>query len=139
SRRVHHGERRRCTRPVGHLRRRRDAAAQTVFERRARRGRRCGIGIPLKTRRVSMKTDVKNDVKKDLARTFITVLLVAAVAAPVCAELTAEELAKLAQNPVGNLISLPFQNNQHLNFGAEKGTQKILNIKPVVPISVSRE
>jgi len=36
------------------------------------------------------------------------------------AELTAEELAKLAQNPVGNLISLPFQNNTNLNFGPEK-------------------
>lgn len=50
------------------------------------------------------------------------------------AEMSAEELAKLAQNPVGNLISLPFQNNTNLNFGPEKGTQSILNIQPVVPI-----
>ena len=28
-----------------------------------------------------------------------------------------------AQNPVGNLISLPFQNNANLNFGPEKGAQ----------------
>jgi hypothetical protein len=55
------------------------------------------------------------------------------------AELSAEELAKLAQNPVGNLISLPFQNNTNLNFGPEKGTQNILNIQPVVPISISSE
>jgi hypothetical protein len=55
------------------------------------------------------------------------------------AELTAEELAKLAQNPVGNLISLPFQNNTNLNFGPEKGTQNILNIQPVVPISISSD
>ena len=55
------------------------------------------------------------------------------------AEMSAEELAKLAQNPVGNLISLPFQNNTNLNFGPEKGTQNILNIQPVVPISISRE
>ena len=58
-------------------------------------------------------------------------------AAPVHAEMSAEELAKLAQNPVGNLISLPFQNNTNLNFGPEKGTQNILNIQPVIPISVS--
>src|SRR5262244_436902 len=55
------------------------------------------------------------------------------------AEMRAEELAKLAQNPVGNLISLPFQNNTNLNFGPEKGTQNILNIQPVVPISVDKD
>ncbi len=53
------------------------------------------------------------------------------------AEMSAEELAKLAQNPVGNLISLPFQNNTNLNFGPEKGTQNVLNIQPVIPISIS--
>jgi hypothetical protein len=53
------------------------------------------------------------------------------------AELSAEELAKLAQNPVGNLISLPFQNNTNLNFGPDKGTQNVLNIQPVVPVSIS--
>jgi hypothetical protein len=53
------------------------------------------------------------------------------------AEMSAEELAKLAQNPVGNLISLPFQNNTNLNFGPEKGTQNVLNIQPVIPVSVN--
>ena len=60
-------------------------------------------------------------------------------AMPALAEMSAEELAKLAQNPVGNLISLPFQNNTNLNFGPEKGTQNILNIQPVYPISVDSE
>jgi len=77
--------------------------------------------------------------KSDLARAFLVASTAATISAPVCAELTAEELAKLAQNPVGNLISLPFQNNTNLNFGPEKGTQNILNIQPVVPISVSSE
>jgi hypothetical protein len=63
----------------------------------------------------------------------------ASLAAPAVAEMTAEELAKLAQNPVGNLISLPFQNNTNLNFGPDKGTQNILNIQPVIPISVNDE
>ena len=53
------------------------------------------------------------------------------------AEPTEEELAKLAQNPVGNLISIPFQNNSNLNFGPRKGTQNVLNIQPVIPISVN--
>jgi hypothetical protein len=60
-----------------------------------------------------------------------------AAMAPAHAEMSAEELAKLAQNPVGNLISLPFQNNTNLNYGPEKGTQNILNIQPVIPVSIS--
>ncbi len=61
----------------------------------------------------------------------------ATFAASIRAEMNAEELAKLAQNPVGNLISLPFQNNTNLNFGPEKGAQNVLNIQPVIPISVN--
>jgi hypothetical protein len=68
------------------------------------------------------------------------VLAVALVAgAPAAAEMSAEELAKLAQNPVGNLISLPFQNNTNFNVAPESGTQNILNIQPVIPISISGE
>ena len=59
--------------------------------------------------------------------------------APTQAEMNAEDLAKLAQNPVGNLISLPFQNNANLNVGTQKATQNILNIQPVIPISVSND
>jgi len=65
--------------------------------------------------------------------------LLAGIAGPAQAELSAEELAKLAQNPVGNLVSVPFQNNTNLNFGPEKKTQNILNIQPVIPISVNDE
>jgi hypothetical protein len=59
-----------------------------------------------------------------------------ALAGPAGAEMSAEELAKLAQNPVGNLISVPFQYNANLNYGPNKDTQSILNIQPVIPISV---
>ena len=78
--------------------------------------------------------------KNGMARSLLVASLAATCAAPVFgAELSEEELAKLAQNPVGNLISLPFQNNTNLNFGPEKGTQNILNIQPVIPISISAE
>ena len=33
------------------------------------------------------------------------------------AEMSKEELAKLAQNPMANLISVPFQNNTNFNYG----------------------
>ena len=62
-----------------------------------------------------------------------------AAAIPAHAELSAEELAKLAQNPVGNLISVPFQYNANLNFGPEKGTQSVLNIQPVIPIEIDKD
>ena len=62
-----------------------------------------------------------------------------AIALPAQAELSAEELAKLAQNPVGNLVSVPFQNNTNLNYGPENKTQNILNIQPVIPVSVNEE
>jgi len=55
------------------------------------------------------------------------------------AEMSPEELAKLAQNPVGNLISVPFQNNANFNFGPEKGTQDVLNIQPVVPLHIDKD
>ena len=72
---------------------------------------------------------------------MLPALAVAAMLAalPAQAEMSAEELAKLAQNPVGNLISLPFQNNTNLNLGPEKGTQNVLNIQPVIPISVNKD
>ena len=70
-------------------------------------------------------------------QSFALFSVCAIFATAVRAELSAEELAKLAQNPVGNLISVPFQNNTNLNYGPEKGTQNILNIQPVIPISVN--
>lgn len=69
-----------------------------------------------------------------------SVLSVALGAAqPACAEMSVEDLAKLAQNPIGNLISLPFQNNTNFDVGPQRGVQNILNIQPVVPFSVSPE
>ena len=79
---------------------------------------------------------------KPLERFAVTAALLAAAvvaAGPARAELSAEELAKLAQNPVGNLISVPFQDNVNLNYGPEKSTQNVLNIQPVIPIEVSKD
>ena len=49
----------------------------------------------------------------------------------------AEALAKQAQNPVANLISLPFQNNINLGIGPDDETQNVLNIQPVWPVSIA--
>jgi hypothetical protein len=55
------------------------------------------------------------------------------------AEPSAQDMAKLAQNPIGNLISVPFQNNTNFGVGPEGGTQNILNIQPVIPVSVNKD
>ena len=47
------------------------------------------------------------------------------------------ELAKATQNPVANLISLPFQNNTNFGVGPDDDTQNILNIQPVWPVSIT--
>lgn len=47
------------------------------------------------------------------------------------------ELAKKAQNPIADLISVPFQNNTNFNVGPLEGTQNILNIQPVIPITIN--
>ena len=52
---------------------------------------------------------------------------------------TTKELAKAAQNPIASLISLPFQNNTHFNFGPQEKTQNILNIQPVWPFSINEK
>ena len=48
------------------------------------------------------------------------------------------DLAKAAQNPVGDLISLPFQNNMNFDVGPADRTQNVLNIQPVWPIALSK-
>ena len=45
-----------------------------------------------------------------------------------------EELAKATQNPVANLISVPFQNNINFGVGPKDNVQNILNVQPVIPI-----
>jgi hypothetical protein len=49
----------------------------------------------------------------------------------------ATALAEKIQNPIADLISVPFQSNTNFNVGPHKGTQDILNIQPVIPIHVT--
>ncbi len=48
-----------------------------------------------------------------------------------------EDLAKAAQNPVASMISLPLQNNTSFNLGPDDRTQNVLNIQPVIPVSLN--
>lgn len=44
-----------------------------------------------------------------------------------------DALREAAQNPIADLISLPFQNNTNFNIGRSDNTQNVLNIQPVYP------
>jgi len=49
------------------------------------------------------------------------------------------ELAKKIQNPVANLVSVPFQNNWDFGIGTEDAMQYTLNVQPVIPFSITEE
>jgi hypothetical protein len=53
--------------------------------------------------------------------------------------LSSEELAKLAQNPVANIISVPFQNNFNFGVGPNNVCQYVLNFQPVIPLSLNED
>ncbi len=48
-------------------------------------------------------------------------------------------LAEKLQNPIADLISVPFQNNTNFNVGPHAGTQDILNIQPVIPLHLNKD
>lgn len=52
-------------------------------------------------------------------------------------EQSSEGLAKKTQNPVSDLISVPFQNNFNFGVGPENDVQWILNIQPVAPVRIA--
>jgi hypothetical protein len=52
---------------------------------------------------------------------------------------SATDLAKKTQNPISDLISVPFQYNANFNVGASDRTMHLLNIQPVVPIALNKD
>ncbi|MCB0629752.1 MAG: hypothetical protein R2824_14750 [Saprospiraceae bacterium] len=51
------------------------------------------------------------------------------------AQLSEEELARIAQNPLANLMSIPIQNNFNTGMGLSDRTQYIMNFQPVIPFA----
>jgi len=49
----------------------------------------------------------------------------------------AAAIAKKLANPIGALISVPFQNNMDISIGDYNGSRNTLNFQPIVPFSIS--
>ena len=95
-----------------------------------------------------MEDEMKNRQPNAQRRSWILCILAICLAGIVAAtplwsqekkEISAEELAKKSQNPVEPMISVPFQNNVNFGYGPNNNTQNLLNIQPVIPISLSKE
>jgi hypothetical protein len=79
------------------------------------------------------------------ASSLITVtmtLAVVAIAAILAATTAAyaqqgEALREAAQNPIADMISVPFQNDTNFDIGHTDNTQNVLNIQPVYPTHLS--
>ncbi len=48
-----------------------------------------------------------------------------------------EDLREAAQNPIADLISLPFQNNTNFGIGQTDNIQNVLNVQPVFPFHLN--
>ena len=44
---------------------------------------------------------------------------------------------RISQNPIADLVSVPFQSNTNFNAGPFNRTQEVLNIQPVVPLHLN--
>lgn len=64
----------------------------------------------------------------------MTLGLAAGLTSAAAAELSNEDLAKMSQNPVSEMISLPFQNNIEFNTGPRNRTKNVMNIEPIIPV-----
>ncbi len=71
-----------------------------------------------------------------LVTAFVLKISILACSGPAAAQSSEGDLANASQNPVANLISVPFQNNTLFGLGDADDTANLLNIQPVIPFTV---
>jgi hypothetical protein len=81
---------------------------------------------------------MKGEMIMKTASLLIAVILLCSIAgAQEKTEQSASDLAKETQNPIADLISLPFQYNTFFETGPKDKTQNTLLIQPVIPFSLN--
>ncbi len=79
----------------------------------------------------------KNSIAHILLLSFLTATNLLAQDEQKPAADDAAAIAKKLANPIGALISVPFQNNMDLGIGDYNGTKNTLNFQPIVPFSLN--
>jgi len=69
---------------------------------------------------------------------LITMSVLCGTVVPTWAQ-ESSEIAKQAQNPIANLVSVPFENDFNPQTGLNKNDSYVLQMKPVVPFSLSND
>ena len=67
-----------------------------------------------------------------------TMIVLCATVVPTWAQ-ESSDIAKQAQNPIANLISVPFENDFNPQTGVNKDNSYVLQMKPVVPVRLSND
>jgi len=84
---------------------------------------------------VSPRDDLRRRVGRPVVLGVATLVAALGWAVPASAQ-DDSDLAKAAQNPVADLISLPLQNNVLFGVGPGNDVANVLNIQPVIPFKV---
>lgn len=76
-----------------------------------------------------------------LTRFLLVIISVLALSAQIALaqEEDTMQLAEAAQNPISDMISVPFQNNFDFDYGAEDEMRYILNVQPVIPFKLNED
>ncbi|KQV42792.1 hypothetical protein ASE37_20005 [Rhizobium sp. Root268] len=72
-------------------------------------------------------------------RTACSMVFFMATAGSALGQESGADLAKKLSNPIASLISVPFQFNYDRGYGSEDGNREVLNIQPVIPISLNED
>ncbi len=77
--------------------------------------------------------------RRILSSLLLSALLLVSAGPAAAADDSETDLAKQTQNPVADLISVPFQSNFYFNTGTKDATVYVLNLQPVIPIKLNAD
>lgn len=77
--------------------------------------------------------------KREIYMALLLLIWISSISTVHGQESSQSDLAKATQNPVSDLISLPFQNNTNFGLGPDDKTQNVLNIQPVIPFHLNEQ
>jgi len=80
------------------------------------------------------------DLIKKISLLLITVCYTVSLLAQDAPKPAAEDAAAIAKklaNPIGALISVPFQNNMDIGIGDYNGSRNTMNFQPIIPFSIN--